>query len=419
MTNVQLNRRFRSVALGLLLLAGTVSAQAGDWPQILGPNRNGVAEGETLPATLPKTGVPIPWKHAVGSGLAGVAVAEEKVFVFHRVGDEEVLEALAADTGKPLWKHVAVSHYNDSIAGDDGPRCVPVVHKNRIYTYGAEGRLTCLTAEQGKVVWSKPLAEQYKAPLGYFGAGSTPVIDGSRIIANVGGDKAGAGIVALDLETGDEAWKAFSDQPSYSSPIIATVGQSQQVLVITRLHLVSLDPATGKVNDKIPFGARGPTVNGASPVVIGDHLFLTASYNIGAVWARLSTNQIDVVWKSDDILSSQYPTPVVSGGLLYGIDGRQDIGRARLRCLDPQKEKILWSEEGFGMATLILAGDKLLCWKTNGELALVNARSDRFERLGETSICTGSTRALPALSNGRLFVRNESHLYCVDLHARK
>lgn len=408
------------VLVACLLLVMPHIVQAGDWPQILGPHRDGIAEGEKLASSWPATGPQTLWKQSVGSGLAGVAVAGGTLYVFDRDGDDERLAAVDALTGKPRWKPATwPTSYQDAIAGDDGPRCIPVVHGDRVYAYGAAGTLACINTRDGKLVWSRNLVTDYQSDLGYFGAGSTPLIEGKTLIVNVGGQKSQAGVVGLSAETGKELWKSVADTASYSSPVAVTVDGTRHVLCITRLKLVSLDPSNGKVRFEFPFGKRGPTVNGANPVVVNDRVLATASYGIGATFAKIAKDHADTLWEGDEILSSQYTTSVLKGSYLYGIDGRQDQGIASLRCFDPVTRKVAWTEEGFGMATLILADNKLVCMKTDGTLTLVAASPKAYEELATAKLFNTTCRGLPALSNGLLYVRDTQTLKCFDLRPGK
>lgn len=405
---------------GLLLIlvvdvALMAPLRAGDWPQILGPHRNGVAENEKLAASWPAAGPKLAWQKSVGRGLAGVAVAGGKTLLFHRVAEEEVAECLDAQTGKALWKVNFPTRYVSSIAEDDGPRCVPLIGEKHVYLFGAGGGLHCVTLADGKQVWSHDCAEEFGAPEGYFGFGSTPLLEGSKLLVNVGAGRNQAGIVAFDAASGRVAWKSTDELGSYSSPVATTVDGVRHVIFVTRLNCVSLDPDNGQVRFEFPFGARGPTVNAANPLVFDGHLFLTSSYGVGAVFARIGKSEAKIIWKNDDTMSSQYPTPVLVDGLLYGIDGRQDVGTASFRCIDPQNHTILWSQEGFGMAVPILADGKLLLIKTNGEAVLAQPLPKAFQPLARASLLKGILRALPALANGLLYVRDESTLKCIDL----
>lgn len=401
--------------LVLLVASSAERVCAGDWPQILGPDRNGRAHDEELADSWPAGGPKSVWERPVGSGFAGVAVADGTALLFHRRGNEEFVEALDARTGELVWKSAAPTGYRPSIVEDDGPRCVPVIQGGRVFIYGVAGRLRCLDLKTGDELWSRATHEEFSAQEGYFGAGSTPIVEGEALLVNVGGSREKAGIVAFDVRNGKTIWAATDEQASYSSPVAATVDGARHVIFATRLSAVSVDPKNGAVRFQFPFGARGPTVNAANPVVIGDKVFLTASYGVGAVLAQIGRGGAETLWREDDLLSSQYTTPVAVGKVLYGIDGRQDLGVARLRAIDVDSRRVLWTEEGFGYATLIEADGKLVIVKTDGELVLAEANPKRFVLLARTRLFSDTTRALPALADGLLYARNGKTLKCVDL----
>ncbi|MDX1944113.1 MAG: PQQ-binding-like beta-propeller repeat protein [Pirellulaceae bacterium] len=386
------------------VIGGT--AWGGDWPQILGPQRNGVAEGERLAAGWPAGGPQRLWTCKLGSGYAGPAVVGGRVIVFHRVGDLEVVEALDVATGKSLWRAEFAANYRGGIDRDTGPRCVPLLAEGRVFAFGAAGDLYCVALDSGKKLWTRELYADYRGDEGYFGAGSTPILVAGKLLVNVGGR--GAGLVALDPATGKTAWNATDEAASYSSPAAVTLAGQEQAIFITRLNCVLADPATGKVRTLFPFGQRGPTVNAATPLVVGDKLFVTASYNIGAQLRTLAGTEPQQLWASDDVLSSQYATPVPRDGFLYGIHGREDQGGAELRCLEAATGKVRWSEADFGVANLILAGDKLLLIGAGGKLALARATPERYTELAQHQVVRDVARALPALSAGRLYVRTGS-----------
>jgi outer membrane protein assembly factor BamB len=392
------------------------SSRAGDWPQILGPHRNGIAHDEKIADRWPAGGPKLLWQRDVGDGVAGMAVADGKVIVFHRIGDEERIEALDAASGKPSWTATFPTSFRADVgAAGNGPRCVPLVHQRRVYVVGAGGNVHCVAIDTGKTVWSRPAIKEFQAPNGYFGAGSSPIVEDGKLIMNVGGARSGGGLVAFDIATGKTIWQATDEQASYSSPVAATIDGVRHVIFVTRFNVVSIDPDSGQVRFKFPFGQRGPTVNAANPLVIDGHIFVTASYGIGAVFAKVRKDKAQVVWANDDVMSSQYPTAIAKDGRLYGIDGRQDGGPASLRCVDPKAGKVLWNEDNFGMATLILAGDRLVILKTDGELVVANPTPDAFRPLARSRIFRSTTRALPALAGGLLYVRDETTLKCVDL----
>jgi outer membrane protein assembly factor BamB len=288
-----------------------------------------------------------------------------------------------------------------------------VIHHGRVFVYGAQGVLRCLELKTGNKVWQRATHAEFKAPEGYFGAGSTPIVVDDKVLVNVGAGREGAGIVAFDVASGKTVWQATDELASYSSPVLAAVNNGRQVIFVTRLKTVSLDPTTGKVLFEFPFGKRGPTVNGASPVVIDGHLFVSAHYGVGAVFAKLGTTSATQQWSSDDVLSCHYMTPLVHGGMLFGIHGQERVEPAELRCIDPRSQKVLWSKSGLGYGSMIAADGKMLLLTTEGELILWRPDARGYQELARARVFRSTTRALPALSNGRLFVRDSGLLKCL------
>jgi outer membrane protein assembly factor BamB len=181
---------------------------------------------------------------------------------------------------------------------------------------------------------------------------------------------------------------------------------------------VAVDPANGKVLFTFPFGKRGPTVNAATPLVFDQHLFLSASYGVGAVYAKLDGAKAETVWQNDETMSSQYATCVYHDGFLYGTHGREDVGGGELRCLEAKSGDVKWSVPDFGIGSTILAGNKLLILKTDGELVLAGVNPQKYQPLAKAKVGRGITRALPALSNGRLYFRvngNDGKLICLNV----
>ena len=224
-----------------------------------------------------------------------------------------------------------------------------------------------------------------------------------------------AGIVAFGLADGKPLWTATSDAASYSSPTAATIDGKRQVIFVTRLNVVGLDPQRGEVLFEFPFGMRGPTVNAATPLVLGDELFVSASYGVARL-VRLTGGKPQEIWSDDNLMSSQYTTCVAAAGTLYGIDGRQDQGLARLRAFDPKIRKVHWTQEEFGTGNLILADGKLVIVKTDGELVLAEASPQAYRPLATAKIFDGVVQPLPArLAGGLLYVRDTKTLKCLDL----
>ena len=396
----------------LALLALPLLAQ--DWPQFLGPTRNGV-----YPASLswPGSGPPVLWKKDVGQGFAAPVVSNGRLILFHRVANKETVDCFDASSGRRLWSFDYSTSYRDDFGFDEGPRAAPAISGNRVYTFGAEGVLHCLDFSTGKKIWSADTHRQFGVRKGFFGAACSPLVEGNAVLLNVGGVN-GAGIVAFDKETGKVIRAATNDEASYSAPTVATIAGARHALFFTRAGLVDLDPATGKVRFQFPWRSRGhASVNAATPLVIGDLVFLSASYETGAVALQLTAGQPKKLWSSDDALSNHYATAVYRDGYLYGFHGRQEYGQS-LRCIDLKAGKIQWSQDGFGAGTVSLAEDHLLIIRENGELLLAPASPKQFRPLGRAQILPATVRPYPALAGGRLYARNEKTLACLALNGK-
>ena len=220
--------------------------RATDWPQFLGPTRNGVYPGNDLAETWPAEGPPVVWRKSIGQGFSSPVVAHQKLILFHRVNDRETVECLDAKTGKQLWLFDYPTAYRDDFGFDEGPRAAPTIADGRVYTFGAEGMLHCLDFATGKKIWSVNAKKEFAAPKGFFGIVCSPLIESNAVLLNIGGAD-GAGIVAFDQNTGKVLWRATDDAASYSSPIAVTVNGRRYFFFFTQTGLVALDPASGKI----------------------------------------------------------------------------------------------------------------------------------------------------------------------------
>jgi outer membrane protein assembly factor BamB len=394
-----------------------LTGAAPDWPQYLGPERNGVYSGPPLADAWPASGPPKVWQKSVGEGFAGPVVVGDRVILFHRVKNEEVVEALDARTGTTVWRHAYKTAYRDDFGFDEGPRAVPVVVNGRVYTFGAEGQLHALDAATGKPIWNVDTMRRFGVRKGFFGAAGSPLVEDGRVLANVGGTDGakGAGIVAFNAETGDVLWTATDHQASYSSPVGATFGGKRHAVFFTRNGLVGLDPATGAILFQRPWRSRSASsVNAATPLVIGDVIFASATYETGAVALRVNGSQLTELWSSDDVMSNHYATSVYADGYLYGYHGRQEFNPS-FRAVDLKTGAVKWKTDRYRAGSVTLAGNRLLIARETGELVLAAAASDAFRPLAKAQVLRGTVRALPAVSDGFVYLRNENTLVCLDL----
>lgn len=403
------------IAISAALATGGWCA-AGDWPQLFGPNRNGVSTENGLVTGWGKEGPPNLWEYKLGAGFSGPVIAGNRVIAFHRVSDQEVVDCLDTSNAKILWTHSYATHYRDDFGFDEGPRGTPLIAGDRVYTLGAAGTLLCLEFASGKTIWQRSINQEYGVRKGFFGTATSPIIVDNRLLINVGGRD--AGIVAFAADTGKELWKSTNDEASYSSPAVATIGGKKLAIFLTREGIVMLQPEDGKVTYSLRWRARNiASVNAATPLILGDHAFFSASYNTGAILFNLRPDKVEEGWKGDEVMSNHYTTCVPYRDFLFGCDGRQEEG-ARLRCIEWKTGKVRWTKEGFGCANIIVADSKLVIVDENGDLVLAEASADAYRELARATVLSKPARAPIALAEGRLYARDSRKLICLDLRRR-
>lgn len=396
-----------------LLLAVLPFLLAADWPQHLGPTRDGQSPETGLLRTWPKDGPAVAWKREVGAGWAGPAVAGERLILFHRVGDEEVVECLDPATGTGRWKGAYRTAYVDEFGFDNGPRASPLIANGRAFTLGADGELRAWDLATGKDLWARNINKEYRVPKGYFGVATSPVLIAGKLLVNVGAK--GAGVVAFDPASGKELWKASNDAVSYSSPTVAKVGGEELAVFFTREGLLAINP-DGEVRYTYRFRPRAQaSVSAMTPIVSGDRVFLSTAYQTGATLLEMKKGKVAEVWQAEDILDCHYNTPILVKGHLYGIDGRQESRSAKLKCVEWATGKVRWAQDDFRCAALIHADGLFLASAETGDLVLFEASPDGYKELARAKVLDEPVRALPALAGGRLFVRDGKKLLALEV----
>ena len=373
-----------------------------DWPQHLGPGRNGIYTGTDVkwPAALA-------WQRGVGEGFAGPIIADGKVILFHRRGKREIVEAFEATTGAEVWTFQYETGYKDDFGFDEGPRSVPTVADGRVYTFGAEGVLHAIDLTTGKKIWRVDVHEMFKVKKGFFGAACSPLVEGGTLYLNVGGKN--IGVAAFDAGKGKLKWGSTSHGISYSSPILAQFG----IVFFTRDGITVANPDDGKVRYELPWRSRSQSsVNAATPIAEGNLLFVSSSYGTGAIALDFSTNPPTKLWSNDDSLSAHYATPVLKDGYLYGFHGLQQQGQ-EFRAVELKTGKVAWSMQSYGAGTVTLLNGTLMLIREDGQIFKIKPNPKELEVLGNFKVLDGKVRAYPAAGNGLVCLRNTKVLACL------
>ncbi len=403
-----------------LLLPLTLSVHAADWPQFLGPQRDGKAPPDTVLAEeVPADGWRVLWKHDCGEGFAGPVVQDGKAVLFSRTGDENVVEAREALTGRALWRTAWATDYRDDFGFDAGPRSCPTISGAGdaavVFCYGADGSLTALSLRDGQVKWRKDLVKELQSGKGFFGRACAPLVTGDLVLVAAGGE--GAGVAAFDRQTGALRWKALDHEAGYASPLLLRPPQGERAVFFTREGVAGIVPDSGKVAWTQHFRAKmHASVNAASPVAVdAAHFFTSSCYDVGAaLWEIGPDDSLTAKWRAGEKLDCHYSTPVLVEGNLYGFHGRQETGQ-QLRCVSSGDGTVRWSVP-LAAGHVIACGKKLIVLTEDGELILTDASPDKAPALSARSeILRGGHRAPPALANGLLYAKDKSRLVCVDL----
>lgn len=393
-----------------------------DWPRLFGPNGDSVVPPQPLKLDWPGGQPKRLWSMRLGEGYSSPVIVASRLLAFHRVGDEEVLDCFDANTQERLWRFSYPTTYVDQYGYNNGPRATPVVVDGMVYTLGAEGKLFCIRFDDGKEVWRRWLNVEYEVDSDFFGVAGSPLVDGDRIIVNVGGAENEAGIVAIDRHSGKTLWTSTSDGPSYATPVAATIHARRYVFVFTKAGLVSVDPADGNVQWSIPFRSKlYESVNATSPIVVDDLVFASATYGTGSLCVRVrSDGTYEQLWRSERAMDSHFSNLIAVDGFVYGFSGRHEPN-AELRCIELKTGRVLWSVPSIlGRGSMIRAGETTLLWGERGHLFARNLSPETTPELpedphGATSLLRYPCWTPPVIADGRLYLRNESEIVCYDL----
>ncbi|HYT61187.1 MAG TPA: PQQ-binding-like beta-propeller repeat protein [Haliangiales bacterium] len=412
----------------LCAVAAASTLHAGDWPQYRGPNHDGIST-ETLRTNWSEEAPRQVWKIPLDPALSSFSVSGGKAFTQARRSingqPREFCLALNADTGAEVWATLLsddAAVYDGGVGSDDGPRSTPSVDGNFVYVLTSFLKLLCLGADDGHVVWRRDLVAEYGSKMIGWQSAASPLIEGDLILVICSAtDKC---LLAFHKADGREAWKGQNDVMTQASPVAATIAGVRQVVFFAQSGLVSVVPETGSVLWRYPFSYSTSTA--ASPVVGDDVVYCSAAYGSGAGAVRiagsgpqLTTNQL---WRTPGDNQNHWATPIYFNGYLYGMYGQSLL---TLECIDLNTGSSQWAQGGFGYGSVLLAKDVILATSEPGFVVLVKPNPAAYEEVARFRALDGSRSSIPglpvkcwnvpAISNGRLYVRSTTEAVCLDV----
>lgn len=397
-----------SLAAVIVALGGLLPAHAqrpADWSQWRGANRDGAATF-AAPATWPEK-LALKWRVEVGTGYAAPITTGDRVFAFSRQGEDEVMRALDAATGKVVWETKYNATYKPNPAATSkhgtGPKSTPTFADGRIYSLGMSGIVTAFDAASGKQLWQKPKPEVETL----YHTAMSPLVDRGLVIVHVGGHSNGA-LTAFDARTGDVKWSWNGDGPAYGSPIVVELGGTRQVITFTQDNLVGVSAATGELLWKRPYTVRA-TRNSVTPIVHNQIVIVSGLgmpvhgfrvMNKGGQWTS------EDIWTNNDV-TMDMSTGVVVGNTLYGFSARNS---GQYFALDANTGQTQWLSEPriAENAAVVRAGDLWFSLNTEAVLSVARANPKQFEVLKTYDLADSATWAQPVLSGQRIFVKDLS-----------
>jgi outer membrane protein assembly factor BamB len=398
------------------------SAKAGAaWPEFLGPHRNGTSDETGLNFDWEKKPPKILWKVPIGPAFSSVSVVGDRLYTMAQRKERDMVVCLDRATGKEVWACDGAPTYLDVQKHGAGPRSTPTYHDGRLYCFLARGELLCVRADDGKRLWSvdtfKVLGEESsEGEFFYWGLSLSPLVVGDRVLVHAGSNKKGT-IAAFSLAKGELLWKAGTDPIDYASPILIRVAGREQIVFPTGQSVLGLDPGRGSILWRYPFGNKF-NVTGANPVWVDDTLFVSAAYGGGCAALEIVPKgqewKVREKWKPSKTLQTVFATSIAHHGHVYGVHG--DIGAILLRCLDLKTGKMRWNERWASRSTMLGVDGHLLILDERGTLHLVEMNPERLVRKGSLpKLLAFRAWAAPALADGRLYLRDQRHILCLDL----
>ena len=382
---------------------------------------------QTEPASVQKTGlineIPvigprIVWRAKLGVGMSNLAIAGDTVFTLYQDEAQQYVAALNAENGKQLWQVPIAPMYKNSMG--NGPRATPTVTDDAAFVFTGDGVLAAVDITRQKLKWRVDTCGSLACKPADYGMSASPLLVGDTVVVNVG--SVNGSVAGYDATTGEQQWATGSSPCGYSSPVLLQVGGESQIVAFAGDAVMGLSTKGEKLWN-FPY-VTDYNCNTANPIALSqDTILISAGENHGSAILKISKSgeewSAKEEWSSggkDSVLRAEWQTPILHDGFIYGLDNVGSAGAiTNLVCVNAESREQVWIEKRFGKSNFTLADGKLFLTTMRGELVIVKATPDGFEELGRHIVLNGMTRQAPAIANGRLFMRDDAEVVCVDI----
>jgi outer membrane protein assembly factor BamB len=403
----------------LLSLTSAALAAPGDWPQFLGPNRNGISAETGLLQELPPGGPPPVWKATgLGVGYCTVSVVGNRIYTIGEDKETSSVIALDAADGKKIWTTKLGKAGAPGTPAFEGPRATPTVDGDLLVAVGQWGQMACLDTAQGKELWRKHYINDLGGKRPNWGYAESPLIDGDKVVITPGG--AEGSIVALDKKTGNLLWrsKGFTDSPHYSSVIVAEIGGVRQYIQLTAESVVGVAAADGKVLWLAE--RKGRTAVIPTPIYSDGYVYVSSGYGVGCnlfkvteAGGKFTAQQV----YANKVMDNKQGGVIKIGDCVYGhADGKGWV------CQDFKTGASKWVSNSLGKGSIIYADGRFyLRAEDKGTMAVIEASPDAFKEHGRFEQPDRSDKKAwpyPVIAHGKLYLRDWDTLLCYDVRAK-
>ena len=419
--NIHSRRRKTILLLALVLSLTETAAQAqtSDWAQWGGPRRDFKSETRGLATTWPATGPRRLWQRELGEGYSAIAAERGMLFTMYRKGDNEIVVALDAASGKTVWEYSYAAPFSAEydMSNGPGPHATPLVSGNMVFTSGATGKFVAVDKKSGKLLWSHDLLSEFQGTLRVNGYSCSPIAYKDKVVMMVGGPS--SSLVAFNQKDGSVAWKKHDFKNSTASPIIINVDGQDQLVAFMYGEIVGVDPNNGNLvwshAHPVEYG-----LNTSTPVWGPDNLlFVSSGYGGGSRVIKLSRaadkTAVEEVW-ANRLMRIHFTNAIRVGDSIYGSSG--DFGPAPFTAIDVKTGNVLWRHRSFPRASFLFADGRFIILDEDGHLLLATATAQGLTVTSKAELLSNQAWTVPSLSGTRLYLRDRKNIMAVELGAK-